>query len=109
PEATIVLTAIFPRDDKPDLMPTINDMNSLIAKFADGDRIRFLNVNSHLAGEDGKLLEGMLQDGLHPTEKGYQVWADSLKPILTDILGPPAKTDHAPPPTGNPADATPTN
>lgn len=108
PEATITLTAVFPRNDKPDLMPTINNINSLIAKFADGDHIRFLSVNSRLTDEDGKLLDGMLQDGLHPTEKGYQVWADGLKPILTNILGPPAKTDHAPPPTGNPAESAPT-
>jgi (4-O-methyl)-D-glucuronate---lignin esterase len=31
------------------------------------------------------------------------VWADALKPVLTEILGPPAATDQAPPPTGDPA------
>ncbi len=102
PEATIVLTAIFPRNDKPELMPTIKETNALISKYADGAHIRFVDVSTHLADDD-KLLEGMLQDGLHPTEKGYQVWADGLKPVLTEILGPPAKTDHAPPATGNPA------
>ena len=40
---------------------------------------------------------------LHPTVKGYQVWADGLKPILTELLGPPAKTNHAPAPTGDPS------
>ena len=43
------------------------------------------------------------RDKLHPTLKGYQVWADALKPILTELLGPPAATDHAPPPTGDPS------
>ena len=45
----------------------------------------------------------MSRDRLHPTAKGYQVWADGLKPIFTEILGPPATTDHAPPPTGDPS------
>jgi hypothetical protein len=45
----------------------------------------------------------MTMDGLHPTLKGYQIWADALKPIFTEILGPPAATDHAPPPTGDPS------
>jgi hypothetical protein len=45
----------------------------------------------------------MSRDRLHPTVKGYQIWADALKPILTEILGPPAKTDHAPPPSGDPS------
>jgi len=43
------------------------------------------------------------RDKLHPALKGYQVWADALKPLLTDLLGPPAKQDHAPPPTGDPS------
>jgi hypothetical protein len=31
------------------------------------------------------------------------VWADALKPIFRELLGPPASTDHAPPPTGDPS------
>jgi hypothetical protein len=42
-------------------------------------------------------------DKLHPSPKGYQVWADNLRPILTELLGPQASTDHAPPPTGDPS------
>ena len=35
--------------------------------------------------------------------KGYQIRADGLKLIFTERLGPPAATDHAPPPTGDPS------
>jgi hypothetical protein len=45
----------------------------------------------------------MMRDRLHPSVAGYQIWADALKPILTDVLGPPAADDHAPPPTGDPS------
>lgn len=45
----------------------------------------------------------MMADGLHTTVKGYQVWADALEPLLTELLGPPAATDQAPPPTGDPS------
>ena len=38
-------------------------------------------------------------DNLHPDTKGYQAIADAIKPILTELLGPPAKEDHAPPAT----------
>jgi hypothetical protein len=44
-------------------------------------------------------------DGLHLDVGAYQVWADALKPILTEVLGPPASEDHAPPPTGDPSAA----
>jgi lysophospholipase L1-like esterase len=103
PAANIVLTAIMPRNDRLDAMPTIHEVNAKIEKFADGKKIRFLNVNDKLAGKDGQLFDGMMADKLHPTVKGYQAWADGLKPLLIELLGPPAKIDHAPPPTGDPA------
>jgi lysophospholipase L1-like esterase len=105
PDATLIVTAIFPRNDNMAVIPTINKINDNLARFADGKKIRFLNVNDKLADKDGKLFDGMMnaQDKLHPTPKGYQVWADGLKPIFTEILGPPAKTDHAPPPSGDPS------
>lgn len=105
PGATIILTAIFPRNDDMALMPLINEVNEGLSRLADRKKVRFLNINSRLADKKGRLFDGMMNpaDLLHPTVKGYQVWADALKPILTELLGPPAKTDHAPPPTGDPA------
>ena len=104
PNATIILTAIFPAHNTTALVAEINKINEDIAKFADGKKIRYLNVNDKLADSDGHLFPGMMNnDNLHPAVKGYQVWADGLKPIFTELLGPPAKTDHAPPPTGDPS------
>src|SRR5262249_41613026 len=104
PGATIVLMGIAPRNDNMAVMPIINWINDNIAKFADGKKIRYLNINDKLADKDGKLFEGMaVRDGLHLDIKGYQVWADALKPIFTELLGPRATTDHAPPPTGDPS------
>jgi hypothetical protein len=103
PNATIILTGIFPRNDNIAVVPEINRINENLSHFADGRRIRYINVNDKLADKDGKLYEGMTVDNLHPTLKGYQIWADALKPILTELLGPPAATDQAPPPTGDPS------
>ena len=104
PSATIVLMGIFPRNDNMLVMPIINEINRRIAKFDDGKKIRYLNINDKLADNDGRLFEGMAnKDGLHLDVKGYQVWADALKPLFTELLGPPAKEDHAPPPTGDPS------
>jgi len=107
PASTIVLTAIFPRNDNPAVVPTIQRINANLAQMADGKSIRFLDVNPGLADAHGVLVEGMTVDGLHPSLKGYEVWAAGLKPILTELLGPPATTDHAPPPTGDPSVAPP--
>ena len=104
--ATIVVMAIFPRNDNIALMPIINKINENIAKLADGRNVRVLNINEKLADKNGKLYEGMMNsDGLHPAIKGYQVWADALKPLFTELLGPPGKEDRAPPATGDPSTA----
>jgi len=105
PKATVILTAIFPRNDNLAVMPEIDQVNANLARLADGRSIRYLSVNDKLADKDGRLLAGMMneRDKLHPTLQGYQVWADDLKPILTELLGPPAATDLAPPPTGDPS------
>jgi len=103
PAATIVLVALFPRNDNPAVMPTIARINANLAKMADGESIRFLDVNARLADANGTLFEGMMVDGLHLSLVGYEVWAQGLTPILTELLGPPAATDHAPPPTGDPS------
>ena len=105
PAATIIVMGIFPRNDNMAFMPIINRVNRSLSELADGKRIRYLNINDKLADGDGRLLDGMMnaKDKLHPTLKAYQVWADALKPIVTELLGPPAAVDHAPAPTGDPA------
>jgi lysophospholipase L1-like esterase len=86
PRATIIVTGIFPRNDNMALLPVIQ------------------SINSKLADRQGKLFDGMMNaDMLHPALPGYQVWADALKPIFAELLGPPASTDHAPAPTGDPS------
>ena len=104
PAATIIVMGIFPRNDNMAWMPIIDRINGNLSRFADGRKVRYLNINDRLADGDGRLLDGMMnaRDRLHPTLKGYQVWDDALKPVFTELLGPPAAVDHAPPPTGDP-------
>ena len=107
PNATIVLTGIFPRNDDPTTAREINAeiarINANLASMADGKSIRYIDVNAKLVDSTGTLREGITMDGLHPSLAGYQIWADALKPILTEVLGPPKSTDQAPPPTGDPS------
>ena len=104
PAAKIVLMGITPRNDGGGTaaMPTIDKINARIFGFADGPSIVYLNINEKLADDEGKLFAGVTEDGLHLSIKGYQVWADALKPIFTQWLGPPATVDKAPPASGIP-------
>lgn len=108
PDATVILTAIFPRNDNMAVIPTIRQINRNLARIADGKKVRYLDINDKLADKDGRLFPGMMNaDQLHPSLQAYQIWADALKPLFTELLGPPAKTNHAPPPTGDPSAMTP--
>jgi lysophospholipase L1-like esterase len=103
PNAVIILMGIFPRNDNIAVMSTINKVNENISKMA-GEKIRYVNINDKLADKDGRLFDGMMNaDKLHPAIRGYQVWADALKPIFYELLGPASREDHAPPPTGDPS------
>lgn len=101
PNAHIVLMAVFPRHDLAVANPTIREINTRIAKFADGSRIHFLDINHLLADSTGKLHDYVSTDKLHLTLRGYQIWGEALKPVLHQLLGPPQAVDHAPPPTGD--------
>jgi lysophospholipase L1-like esterase len=109
PAATVIVMGITPRTDSgggASVMPTIDVINERLSRLADGRRIRYVNINRELARPDGAPRDGVTVDGLHLSVAGYQRWADALKPIFTEILGPPAATDHAPPPTGDPSAAS---
>jgi cephalosporin-C deacetylase-like acetyl esterase/lysophospholipase L1-like esterase len=107
PNATILVTGITPRNDNIAVMPTIEAINANIAKFADGKTVRYIGINDKLADRNGKLYPGMNNpDLLHLAPQGYQIWADALKPHLTELLGPRASTDHSPPPSRDPSTVT---
>jgi lysophospholipase L1-like esterase len=107
PAATVIVMGIFPRNDDMAFVPVIDRINRSLSGIADGKKIRYLNINDKLNGGDGRLFDGMMNanDKLHPTVKAYQIWADALKAMLTELLGPPAAVDHAPPATGDPSAA----
>ena len=106
PAAKLIVTGIFPRSDSsaaPAIIARINQQLAQLPYASSGNSIRFLDVNNALSDERGRLLPSMTIDGLHLTANAYQVWADGLRPLLVEFLGPPSDTDHAPPPTGDPS------
>ena len=106
PGASVILMGILPRNERGGstaLIPTIRRINTRLAGLADGDKILFLDIGNLLADATGKLVDGVTVDGLHLSVKGYQIWADALKPLLEKCLGQRADIDLAPPPTGDPS------
>jgi lysophospholipase L1-like esterase len=88
PHTKILLLAIFPRDEKPtNFQRRLNErVNGLISDFADGRSVVFLNINATLTNPDGTLSKDVMPDLLHPNEKGYEIWARSMEPVLQKLL-----------------------
>jgi sialidase-1 len=91
PRSQILLLSIFPRDALPDgeMRKKCNAVNALLPQFADGKRVHLLNINQQFLQADGTLSKEIAPDALHLSEKGYQIWADSMQPKLDELLNAP--------------------
>jgi lysophospholipase L1-like esterase len=89
PSTKILLLAIFPRDEKPgaDIRKKIKTVNEQIARLDDRKAVRFLDIGPKLSNPDGSLSKEVMPDFLHLSEKGYQIWADAMAPLLKELLG----------------------
>lgn len=88
PNTKILLLAIFPRDEKPDgKLRRINEkINAMLPQLADGKRVFFLNINQAFLQGDGTLSKDIMPDLLHPNAKGYEIWAEAMRPELERLL-----------------------
>ncbi len=89
PRTKVLLLAVFPRNKPTDTQEQIDNnrkVNEIIAKYDDGKRVRFLDINKVFVGPDGKVPAEIMTDFLHPNEHGYQLWADAMEPTLAAML-----------------------
>jgi lysophospholipase L1-like esterase len=88
PAAKTVLMAIFPRGPKPDgTRAKLEAINKLIAPLDGKDGITFLDIGAKFLEPDGSITRETMGDFLHPTAKGYEIWANELEPVLSRLLG----------------------
>lgn len=80
----------IPRDDGVSRMAVINEVNDGLAKIDDGKNVRFLNINSVLLGPDGNVPSDIMPDQLHPNQKGYELWAKAMQPLLSEMMEIPS-------------------
>ena len=89
PESKIVLMPIFPRGGRADDPKRLANekVNALIKPFADGVTVRWLDFNQKFFNAEGRLTKEVMNDLLHPNEKGYQIWLDAILPVFKELCG----------------------
>ena len=89
PQAKILVLGLFPRVDKwsETFRDKIAPINLELAKEQDGKTVFFLDFGARFVSPDGTIAPDIMQDGLHLTEKGYQIWTDAMLPTLKGLLG----------------------
>jgi lysophospholipase L1-like esterase len=86
PATKIILMAILPREESP-VDPRrimINEINSKLESYAAEKKLTFVNIGPKMLTPDGTLTKDIAGDFCHPTEKGYQIWADAIRPLISE-------------------------
>jgi len=89
PDASVLLLGVFPRGAEagsPYREP-IRQINELIAHLDDGEHVRFMDIGDGFLEPDGSISVDIMADGLHPTARGYQIWADAVMPTFRQMMG----------------------
>ena len=88
PEARVLLLGIFPRgaEATDQFREPIRRINEIIAGLDDGDYVRYLDIGDSFLEPDGSISVDVMGDGLHPTARGYEIWAAAMMPMFTEML-----------------------
>jgi beta-glucosidase len=88
PGTKILLLGVFPRSPSADdPLRRLNDaINDRLRAYADNRHIFFLDLSRQFLDDRGRLSQDLMPDYLHPSERGYQVWADGMEDEIRKLL-----------------------
>ncbi len=89
PNAKILLLGIFPRGRTANdpVRATIAEINRKISKLHDGNRVHYLDIGAGFLDADGNIPQDVMSDALHPSGKGYEIWAKAVLQPLSALMG----------------------
>jgi beta-glucosidase len=85
PHTKILLMGIAPVPKYPEATIRINYVNSIIKTYANGHTIQFLDLGPQIT-EDGDFHKLYINDMMHLSEVGYELWAKVMDPLFKKML-----------------------
>ena len=88
PQSKLLLLGIFPRgaNAKDPIRAKMATVNAELAKLNDDKQTFYLEIWEPFLTEGGRIAKEVMADGLHPSARGYQIWADAMQPTLDALL-----------------------
>jgi lysophospholipase L1-like esterase len=87
PQTKVLLLGVFPRDRKDSpARKSVEAINAIISKFDDGKKTRYLDLGPKFLDDSGEIPTDIMPDGLHPEAKGYEIWAEAMRPLLDEMM-----------------------
>jgi len=88
PSSNILLNAVFPfeQDAKSPKRAMVKELNKKIATLGNNKTVFYKDYGNLFLEKDGSISKEILGDYLHPTAKGYQIWADAMQPSIAELL-----------------------
>lgn len=88
PNSKILLNGVFPFDQQAtsDNRKKVKTLNRIIKQLDNRKTIFYKDYGPLLLQKDGTISPEIMGDFLHPTAKGYQIWADAMLPDIQQLL-----------------------
>jgi lysophospholipase L1-like esterase len=92
PTTKVLLLGVLPMGVDPkdpavaSLRQKVSEINERLKVFADGSNIVFLDFGDKLLNENGTTSAAMRADGVHLEARGYEIWAESIAPVLATMM-----------------------
>ncbi len=86
PDAKILLLAVFPRSGaQSKVRGQIAEINQMISTLNDNQHVFYMDIGDKFLAPDGSIPHDIMSDGLHPTSKGYEIWAEAVHNTLVSL------------------------
>ena len=88
PQAKILVLGIFPRNADPNspFRASIKEINAKLATMADNRQVFYMDIGDKFLSPDRSISTEIMNDGLHPTTKGYQIWAEATIDRIKELM-----------------------
>lgn len=88
PETQIIVMSVFPRGATTEpIFQQAKELAGAIQQAVTGQSgLTNLDIGTRFLGSDGEIPTALMDDLVHPTEAGYQIWAEELGPIISKLI-----------------------